>query len=85
MDTQTKVARACNILYMEGHTDTVYGHFSARSDDDGVIWMKPAGLGLEEVRPDDVLQLDFEGVKRAGALPRHLEFPIHTEILRQRL
>jgi ribulose-5-phosphate 4-epimerase/fuculose-1-phosphate aldolase len=84
MNTQTKVARACNILYMEGHTDTVYGHVSARSDDDGVIWMKPAGLGLEEVRPHDVIQLDFEGHKRAGDLPRHLEFPIHTEILRRR-
>jgi len=84
MHTQAKVARACNILYMEGHTDTVYGHVSARSDNDEVIWMKPAGLGLEEVRPHDVIQLDFEGNKRAGDLPRHLEFPIHTEILRQR-
>ena len=84
MNAQTRVARACNILYMEGHTDTVYGHVSARSDDDHVIWMKPAGLGLEEVRPHDVIQLDFEGNKRAGDLPRHLEFPIHTEILRRR-
>ena len=30
MDTQTKVAYACNILSMEGHTDTIYGHVSAR-------------------------------------------------------
>jgi L-fuculose-phosphate aldolase len=84
MHTQVKVARACNILYMEGHTDTVYGHVSARSDHDEMMWMKPAGLGLEEVRPHDVIQLDFEGNKRAGDLPRHLEFPIHSEILRRR-
>lgn len=83
MDTQSKIARACNILYMEGHTDTVYGHVSARIDDE-VIWMKPAGLGLEEVRPHDVIQLDYAGNKRAGDLPPHLEFPIHTEILRLR-
>ena len=31
MDTQTKVAYACNILSMEGHTDTIYGHVSAVS------------------------------------------------------
>jgi hypothetical protein len=30
MDRQSKVAYACNILSMEGHTDTIYGHVSAR-------------------------------------------------------
>jgi hypothetical protein len=30
MDRQSKVAYAGNILAMEGHTDTIYGHVSAR-------------------------------------------------------
>jgi L-fuculose-phosphate aldolase len=46
--------------------------------------MKPATLGLEETRPHDVIRLDWDGAKLAGDLPCHLEFPIHTEIYRQR-
>ena len=44
MDTQTKVAYACTILSMEGHTDTIYGHVSARVENAEQIWMKPATL-----------------------------------------
>ena len=84
MDTQTKVAYACNILSMEGHTDTIYGHVSARVENTEQIWMKPASLGLEEVRPHDMLTLDMDGKKLAGVLPRHVEFPIHTEVYRRR-
>ena len=84
MDIQTKVAYACNILSMEGHTDTIYGHVSARIENAEQIWMKPATLGLEEIRPHDMLTLDLDGEKLAGELPRHVEFPIHTEVYRQR-
>jgi L-ribulose-5-phosphate 4-epimerase len=84
MNIPTKVAYACNILSMEGHTDTIYGHVSARVENAEHIWMKPATLGLEEVRPHDMLTLDLDGKKLAGVLPRHLEFPIHTEVYRQR-
>jgi L-ribulose-5-phosphate 4-epimerase len=84
MDERTKVARACNILSMEGHTDTIYGHVSARIEHSAQVWMKPHTLGLEEVRPHDVITIDLDGNKLAGDLPRHSEFPIHTEIYRQR-
>jgi L-ribulose-5-phosphate 4-epimerase len=84
MNIQSKVAQACNILFMEGHTDTIYGHVSARNAQEKMIWMKPAGLGLEEVKAEDIIQLDFDGNIHVGDLPRHMEFPIHTEIFRQR-
>jgi L-ribulose-5-phosphate 4-epimerase len=84
MDVRTKVARACNILAMEGHTDTIYGHVSARIEGTEHVWMKPHTLGLEEVRPHDVLTLDLDGNKLTGELPRHAEFPIHTEVYRHR-
>ena len=84
MDSQSQVAYAGNILAMEGHTDTIYGHVSARVEGAAQVWMKPATLGLEEVRPHDVLRLDLDGNTLAGVLPRHSEWPIHTEIYRQR-
>jgi ribulose-5-phosphate 4-epimerase/fuculose-1-phosphate aldolase len=46
--------------------------------------MKPAGLGLDEIQPDDLLQVDFSGNVLAGRHPRHEEFPIHAEVLRAR-
>lgn len=84
MDDKTKVALACNILAAEGHTDTIYGHVSARIAGSEHVWMKPHTLGLEEVRPHDMLTIDLDGNKLAGELPRHSEFPIHTEIYRRR-
>ena len=84
MSIRVKVANACNILSMEGHTDTVYGHVSARHAEPDQVWMKPAGLGLEEVRGHDIITSDFKGQKLAGELPLHLEYPIHTEIYRRR-
>jgi L-fuculose-phosphate aldolase len=64
--------------------DTIYGHVSARIPDTEQVWMKPHTLGLEEVRPHDVITIDLDGNKLTGELPRHAEFPIHTEIYRQR-
>ena len=84
MDLRTQVAYACNILFMEGHTDTIYGHVSARIEASEHVWMKPHTLGLEEVRPHDVIRIDLDGNKLAGELPRHMEFPIHTEVYRRR-
>lgn len=84
MDVRAQVAQACNILSMEGHLDTIYGHVTARIEGTEHIWMKPHTLGLEEVRAHDVLTLDLDGNKVAGELPRHSEFPIHTEIYRRR-
>src|SRR5256885_3717144 len=84
MDTQTKVAYACNILSMEGHTDTIYGHVSARVENAEHIWMKPATLGLEEVRPHDMLILDLDGKTLAGVLQTTVGFPIHSGMFYQR-
>jgi L-fuculose-phosphate aldolase len=79
-----KLADACHILYVEGHSDSTLGHVSARTADQNAMHMKPSGLGFEEVRPEDIITLDFDGVKLAGDLPRHNEFPIHGEVYRAR-
>lgn len=46
--------------------------------------MKPAGLGLDEIQPDDLLLLDYAGTVLAGRHARHEEFPIHAEVFRAR-
>jgi L-fuculose-phosphate aldolase len=79
-----QVAWSCRILAMGGHGDYTLGHVSARSTDGQHVLMKPNGLGLEEVAPDDVLTIDLDGAKHAGDGQIHLEYVLHTEIYRVR-
>jgi L-fuculose-phosphate aldolase len=46
--------------------------------------MKPAGLGLEEIRSEDLLLVDLAGKVLRGRLPRHSEVFIHAEVFRAR-
>ena len=46
--------------------------------------MKAAGLGFEEVTPDDVVLVSWDGEVLEGTGRRHAEYPIHTEVLRAR-
>jgi L-fuculose-phosphate aldolase len=81
---QEQVAWACRILALGGHGDYTLGHVSVRSADGRHVLMKPNGLGLEEVRPEDVLVLDLDGTRLVGEGPVHLEYVLHTEIYKAR-
>jgi L-ribulose-5-phosphate 4-epimerase len=80
-----KLAAAGRILEREGQGDNIWGHVTAR--DPAVperILMKPSTIGLEEMRPDQLITVDFDGKKIDGTMPRHIEVFIHTEIMRAR-
>lgn len=79
-----ELATACRILASEGMGDFIWGHVSVRASEPGTFWLKGGGLGLEEIGPDDVIRLDLDGNVLEGSRPRHLEWPIHAEILRAR-
>jgi len=79
-----KLVLSCRILAREGHSDITLGHVTARLPGKGYIHMKPSGLGLEEVRVEDIIVIDLDGNKLSGARPRHSEYPIHTEIYKTR-
>jgi L-ribulose-5-phosphate 4-epimerase len=80
-----KLVDAGRVLVSEDQGDYVAGHVSARlPGGDGRFLMKPAGIGLEEMRPDDIITVDVEGERVGGTMPRHNEVFIHSEILRAR-
>ena len=79
-----QVAWSGRIVAMGGHGDYTLGHVSARAADGRHILMKPNGLGLEEVTPDDLLTLDMDGARLSGEGPIHLEYVLHTEIYKAR-
>lgn len=73
------------ILVDEEQGDLIFGHVTARMPDDpGLFLMKPHTIGLEEMTPDNIITCNIEGEKVAGAMPRHFEVFIHSEILRIR-
>ena len=78
------LARAHRILDLEGHNDMSLGHCSMRDPWERGVWLKRANLGLEEIQEEDFILIDYDGNILAGEGTRHLEWPIHTEVLRAR-
>ncbi|MFT4038304.1 MAG: class II aldolase/adducin family protein [Thermomicrobiales bacterium] len=83
-DLREQVAWSCRILALGEQGDYTLGHVSARAADGQTMLMKRYGLGLEEVTPDDVLRLDFDGAVLDGAGRAHLEYVLHSEVYRAR-
>jgi L-ribulose-5-phosphate 4-epimerase len=79
------LADAGRVLAHEGQGDYVAGHVSLRvKDDPDRFYMKPAGIGLEEMTDENIITVDIEGNKVAGTAGRHNEVFIHSEVLRAR-
>jgi len=80
-----KLINAGRVLVDEGQGDYVWGHISARlPDNPNRFLMKPGCVGVEEMTDDNIITVDIEGEKVAGAWPRHNEVYIHSEVLRAR-
>lgn len=79
-----RLVQASWILAMEGQGDLVWGHASVRVPGRETFWIKPTGLGLDEVRVEDLLLCDLDGRVVRGKGPRHIEVFIHSEVMRAR-
>lgn len=78
------VSLGCRVLGAADQGDLIWGHVSARDPEGRGAWMKASGLGFEEVGPDEVVLVSWDGAVLAGSGRRHAEYPIHTEVLRAR-
>jgi ribulose-5-phosphate 4-epimerase/fuculose-1-phosphate aldolase len=78
------VSLGCRVLGAAEQGDLIWGHLSARDPEGRGVWMKASGLGFEEVTPDDVLLVSWDGEVLDGAGRRHVEHPIHTAVMRAR-
>jgi ribulose-5-phosphate 4-epimerase/fuculose-1-phosphate aldolase len=83
-ELRERLALACRVLFHEGHEHFYFGHLSVRAMSGDAIWVKPAGLGLEEVRAADMALMDYSGRQLEGEHRLHQEMPIHTEVYRRR-
>lgn len=78
------VVLSCEVLEAHDQGDLVWGHVSVRDPTGRGVWLKGAQLGFDEVTADDVILVDFDGQVLQGTAGRHVEYPIHTEIMRAR-
>jgi L-ribulose-5-phosphate 4-epimerase len=78
------VVDANRALAAAGQSDLVWGHVALRAPDDRGVIMKASGFGFEEVGDEQIVLVDPQGRVLEGSGRRHLEFFIHTEILRAR-
>lgn len=83
-ELREQVALGCRILSLEDQGDFVWGHVSARDPQGRGVWMKASTLGFEEIGPEQVLLVSWDGEVLEGEGRRHAEYPIHTELMRAR-
>lgn len=83
-DLRRLVSLGCRVLGAADQGDLIWGHVSARDPEGRGVWMKASGLGFEEVGPEQVLLVSWEGEVLEGQGRRHVEYPIHTEVMRAR-
>ena len=85
MDTEERLiaetAQANRALGASGQSDMVWGHASIRDPQGRGVWMKASGWSFDEVTPDRVALVSPDGEVLGGNGPRHIEYPIHTEVM----
>ncbi len=74
----------CRALSAAGQSDMVWGHPGVRDPGGRGVWMKCSGWGFEEVDAGRIVLVSPDGEVLAGDGPRHIEYPIHTEIMAAR-
>ena len=88
MDTEEQLiaetAQANRALGAAGQSDMVWGHVSIRDPAGRGVWMKASGWSFEELTPERVVLVTPDGEVLAGSERRHIEYPIHTEVLNAR-
>jgi ribulose-5-phosphate 4-epimerase/fuculose-1-phosphate aldolase len=80
----TLAAAGNRALAAAGQSDMVWGHASVRDPGGRGVWMKGSGWGFEEVSEGRVVLVSPDGEVLHGAGRRHIEYPIHTQIMARR-
>src|SRR3981189_944891 len=80
----TLAVDGCRVPAAAGQADMVWGHPSVRDPAGRGVWMKASGWGFEEVDAGRIVLVSPAGEVLAGTGPRHIEYPIHTEVMAAR-
>ena len=79
-----RLVRVGRELYSQGLVVEAEGNISARIPNTDKILIKPSGVCMGFLNPEDLIIVDLEGNKVEGKLNPSLETPMHTAIYRVR-
>jgi L-fuculose-phosphate aldolase len=80
----TLAAMGNRALAAAGQSDMVWGHAGVRDPGGRGAWMKSSGWGFDEIDEDKIVLVSPAGDVLHGSGRRHIEYPIHTEIMARR-
>lgn len=79
-----EVSLGCRVLDLEDQGDLVWGHVSVRDPEGRGVWMKASTYGFDEIGPEQVILVSWDGDVLEGEGRRHVEYPLHTETMAAR-
>ena len=77
----TLAVQGSRALAAAGQSDMVSGHASVRDPEGRGAWLKCSGWGFEEIDRGKIVLVSPDGEVLDGTGRRHIEYPIHTEIM----
>jgi len=70
LSVREAVARACQVLYVNGHSSGLSGQITARGEDPGTYWTQPMSMGLDDISGDNLILVDENlNVLQGGGMP----------------
>jgi ribulose-5-phosphate 4-epimerase/fuculose-1-phosphate aldolase len=83
-DISERIVKASRELHDHGLVIGTSGNISARIPSTDTFLIKPSGIRMEAVEPEELVLVNFQGRKIKGKLNVSLETPMHAAIYRAR-
>jgi L-ribulose-5-phosphate 4-epimerase len=83
-DLRERLVKVGKELYEHKLVSGTAGNISARIPDTNTMLIKPSGVCMGFLKPEDLVIVDFDGKKIEGELSLSLETPMHTAIYKAR-
>jgi len=83
-DISKRILKASKKLHEHGLVKGTSGNISARIPGTDTFLIKPSGVRMESLRPEELVLVDLQGNKIRGKLAVSMETPMHAAIYRAR-
>jgi len=83
-DLRERLVKVGREIYDHGFVPGTVGNISARIPNTDTILIKPSGVSMGALKPEDLAIVDLQGKKIQGEFGLSIETPMHTSIYRTR-
>ena len=83
-EIRKRIVKAGKELYERGLVRGTSGNISAKIPGEEAFLIKPSGVRLSFMKPEELVLVDFQGNKVRGNMSVSLETPLHATVYRER-